>query len=109
MGSLRVTFIQPDGAERTIEDVQPSQSLMAVARDHGVEGILADCGGSCSCATCHVYVDPEWQPLVGPADEIESEVLDMVAEIQRSNSRLSCQIVLTPELDGIRVVVAPAI
>lgn len=107
MGSIRVTFIQPDGTERTIEGVEPGQSLMAVAREHGIEGILADCGGSCSCATCHVYVDPEWEPAVGPADQIESEVLDMVTDVRRSNSRLSCQIVLTPELDGIRVVVAP--
>lgn len=106
---LKVTFIQTDGVEKTFEDVVPGQSLMEVGRSNGVDGILGDCGGSCACATCHVYVDPQWQAIVGPADEVEHSTLDMVSDIQRSNSRLCCQIMLRAELDGLRVAVAPSI
>jgi 2Fe-2S ferredoxin len=67
---IKVTFVQDDGVERTIENVDAGQSLMQVARHHGVKGILADCGGGCACATCHVYVDPRWQDIVGPPDDI---------------------------------------
>jgi 2Fe-2S ferredoxin len=58
MSSLKAIFIQANGLERTIEDIAPGETLMSVARAHRVEGILGDCGGSCACATCHVYVDP---------------------------------------------------
>ena len=107
MGSLTITFIEDDGTVRTFEDVEAGQSLMELGRSQGVAGILADCGGACACATCHVYVDPEWQEIVGPPDDIEAEMLDMVSDIQRENSRLSCQIRLRPELDGLKVTVAP--
>ncbi len=107
VGSLRVTFVQQDGVEKTVADAEAGASLMVVARTNGVEGIFGDCGGCCSCATCHVYVDPQWQERVGPADEVEISTLDMVSDLQRSNSRLSCQILLRPELDGVRVEVAP--
>lgn len=104
---MRITFVQVNGVEKTIEDARPGETLMVVARAHGVEGILGDCGGSCSCATCHVYVDPEWQAAVGPPDEVESLTLDTVSSVLRSNSRLGCQVVLRPELDGLKVTVAP--
>jgi len=107
--SLKVTFVQADGVEKTIEDVATGQSLMEVGRFHGVDGILGDCGGSCACATCHVYVDAQWQAAVGPPDEIEHSTLDMVSDLHRSNSRLCCQILLRPELDGLKVTVAPSI
>ena len=107
MSSINVTFVEPDGAEKVIEDAKVGLSLMEVARSHGVNGILADCGGGCACATCHVYVDPEWQEEVGFPDEIENEMLDMVSDLHRSNSRLSCQIPIRPELDGLRVTVVP--
>jgi 2Fe-2S ferredoxin len=81
---------------------------MELARANGVEGILGDCGGGCACATCHVYVDAKWLDVVGPPDEIESAALDMVSDIQRSNSRLCCQIKVRPELDGLKVTVAPS-
>jgi 2Fe-2S ferredoxin len=106
MGSLRLTFVQPDGTERTIENVEPGQSLMELARENGVDGILGDCDGGCSCATCHVYVDPGWLKVVGPPDDIESLTLAMESDVQRDNSRLSCQIEVQPELDGLRVTVA---
>lgn len=80
---------------------------MEVAKARGVVGILGDCGGGCACATCHVYIDPEWQEDVGMVDSIEEMTLDMVSDIARENSRLGCQITLAPELDGLRVTVAP--
>ena len=105
---MKITFVQVNGVEKTIEDARPGETLMTLGRTHGVEGILGDCGGGCSCATCHVYVDPAWQTAVGPPDEIESATLDTVSNVLRANSRLGCQIVLRPELDGLRVTVAPS-
>ena len=107
MSSIKVTFAQSDGSEQAIDDAEVGRSLMEVAREHGVPGILADCGGGCACATCHVYVDEQWREAVGSPDEIESEMLDMVSDLHQPNSRLSCQIKLKSELDGLRVTVAP--
>jgi 2Fe-2S ferredoxin len=104
---FKVTFVQANGVEKTIENATPGESLMELARANGVEGILGDCGGGCACATCHVYVDPKWQNVVGPPDEVEAAALDMVSDIQRSNSRLCCQIKVRAELDGVKVTVAP--
>ena len=106
---VKVTFVQDNGVEKTFEDVATGQSLMEVGRFNNVEGIMGDCGGSCACATCHVYVTPEWQAAVGPADDVEVATLDMVSDLYKPNSRLCCQIQLREELDGIRVVVAPAL
>jgi ferredoxin, 2Fe-2S len=108
VSSLKVTYVQTDGVERTIEDAKPGWSLMEVARANDIEGILGDCGGACACATCHVYIDPEWQEAVGAPDDVEAEMLDMVSDVRRTNSRLACQIKLSAELDGLRVTVAPA-
>jgi 2Fe-2S ferredoxin len=108
VSSIKVTFAQGDGSEQTIEDAEVGRSLMEVARENGVPGILADCGGGCACATCHVYVDEDWQEAVGGPNEIEFEMLDMVSDLHKENSRLSCQIKLSPELDGLRVTVAPS-
>lgn len=107
MAALKVTFIQQDGVEKTIEGLAPGQSLMEVGRDNGVAGILGDCGGSCACATCHVYVEPQWQAAVGAPDPIEHSTLDMAIDV-RPNSRLCCQIALRQELDGLRLRVAPS-
>jgi 2Fe-2S ferredoxin len=95
------------GDEHRITVGARGQTLMEVAKDKGVEGILADCGGACSCATCHVFVDAEWWDRVGEPDEIEFAMLDMVADVAQPNSRLSCQIKLTDALDGLKVTVAP--
>jgi 2Fe-2S ferredoxin len=108
MSTVKITLVQADGEAVIIEDAAVGVSLMEVAKAHGVDGILGDCGGGCACATCHVYVDPEWLDIVGPPDSIEEMTLDMVSDIQRSNSRLGCQISLRPELDGLRVTVAPS-
>ena len=109
MSAGTVTFVQVDGVEKTIEGVASGESLMEVGRNAGVDGILGDCGGSCACATCHVYVDPQWQARAGAPDEVESATLDMVSDVQKPNSRLCCQIKFREELGGIRVVVAPSV
>ncbi|HEY9545118.1 MAG TPA: 2Fe-2S iron-sulfur cluster-binding protein [Solimonas sp.] len=106
---MKVTFVQADGEERTIDNIAPGTPLMNAARDHGVAGILGDCGGSCACGTCHVHVAPEWQAAVGDADDVELAALDMVAHVQQANSRLCCQISAREELDGLRLIVVPAI
>ena len=108
MASIKVTFVQVDGVEKAIADAVPGESLMELAKANGVEGIIGDCGGGCACATCHVYVDPQWMAVVGAPDEIEEMTLDMVSDIHRSNSRLCCQIMVRPELDGLRLTVAPS-
>lgn len=107
MGNLTVTMTDVNGETRTFSDVDEGLSLMEVAKAHDVAGIFADCGGGCSCATCHVYVAPEWYARVGEPDSIEADMLDMAVDPQ-ANSRLSCQIKLSADLDGIAVTVAPS-
>lgn len=109
MSNINITMVQDDGVEVVIKDAKVGESLMLAAKAQGVDGILGDCGGGCACATCHVYVDPQWLDVVGAPDTIEEMTLDMVSDITRSNSRLSCQICVRPELDGLKVTVAPAI
>jgi 2Fe-2S ferredoxin len=106
MATITVTFVLTDGTERTLTAEIAGQTLMELARTNGIEGILADCGGSCACATCHVYVDAQWKDVVGPADDVEGMTLEMVT-YPKPESRLSCQVKLRPELDGLRVSVAP--
>jgi 2Fe-2S ferredoxin len=108
MGNLTVTMTDVNGETRTFTDAEEGISLMEIAKAHGVEGIFGDCGGGCSCATCHVYVAGEWMEKVGQPDDIEFGMLDMVSDVQKDTSRLSCQIKMSPELDGIAVTVAPA-
>ncbi len=107
MSSITVTFVQPDGVEKTVSDAVEGESLMDVAKNNGVEGILGDCGGGCACATCHVYVDDAWRETVGGPDDIEEMTLDMAGDAFSDASRLSCQIQLRPELDGLKVKVVP--
>jgi len=97
----RVKYIEPDGAVREV-DAEPGSTLMEAAVDNNVEGIIAECGGACSCATCHVYVEEEWLERLSPPDAQEDGMLDCVIE-RRANSRLSCQIQLSDDLDGITV------
>ena len=80
--------------------------VMEVIRDWGLD-IKAECGGALSCATCHVYVDPDWLPVVGTPSDEEEDMLDSVGDV-RPNSRLSCQILLDDNLDGLRVTLAPS-
>jgi 2Fe-2S ferredoxin len=97
-----IHYILKDGSTRSIE-ANPGASVMETAVHHNVRGIDAECGGSCSCATCHVYIDDAFVDRLLPADEMESELLEGTACERRHNSRLSCQIVVTPALDGLTV------
>ena len=97
----KITFIQPDGREQTVEG-EPGMTVMETAKKHLVDGIEAECGGACACATCHVYVDDQWRERVGPPAEMEEDMLDFAFDV-RESSRLSCQIKVTPELDGLVV------
>ena len=107
MAGISVSLTDPDGKVTKIDDAEIGASLMEAARTAGVAGIIAECGGACSCATCHVYIDEAWMAEVGQPDEVEEEMLDMVDEIRQPTSRLSCQIKLTAELDGLGATVAP--
>lgn len=99
------------GVDGTIHAIgaKEGETLMEALREAGVEGILAECGGACSCATCHVYVDAEWFETVGPPNDVEEDMLDMVDEIRQPTSRLSCQVALSHELDGLSATVAPEV
>lgn len=101
----KVVVIDRSG-ERSELDVPPKGTFMDVLRDGGFDELEAMCGGSCSCATCHVYVDPSFAALLPPIGEDESELLDG-SEHRTEKSRLSCQIRLNEELDGIMVTIAP--
>ena len=108
MGNLKVTMTDVNGETRTFDDVEEGMSLMELGKQHGVAGIMGDCGGGCACATCHVYVDQAWWDKVGEPDDIEFAMLDMVADVMKDTSRLGCQIKMKPEFDGLSVTVAPA-
>ena len=97
----KVIYIQPNGNRREV-DAPVGLSVMEVALSNEIDGIVALCGGSCACATCHVYVEPEWFDKLPPREEIEEGMLESAWE-PKPNSRLSCQIPVTPELDGITV------
>ncbi|MDP9066024.1 MAG: 2Fe-2S iron-sulfur cluster-binding protein [Pseudomonadota bacterium] len=99
----RVVFVEPGGARREV-DVPPGITLMEAARCNGVAGIVAQCGGACACATCHVYVEPEWFGKLPPPEEMEEGMLESAWQ-SRSNSRLSCQVTLVADLDGLQVTV----
>jgi 2Fe-2S ferredoxin len=96
-----ITYIQPDGAQQTVVG-EPGMTLMETAKKHLIDGIEAECGGACACATCHVYVDEAWRAAVGPPSEMEEDMLDFAFDV-RPNSRLSCQIKVTEALDGLIV------
>ena len=98
---VQITYVEHDGTEHVV-DSQTGVSLMQAAIDNLVPGIDADCGGECSCATCHVMVNENWLEKVGPPGEMEESMLDLNPERQE-NSRLSCQVEVSEELDGLRV------
>ena len=95
----KITFIQPDGESRTVE-AEPGMTVMEAAKLNDIAGIEAECGGACACATCHVYIDPEWVEKTGKPAEMEEDMLDFAFDV-RKESRLSCQIKVTAELDGL--------
>lgn len=99
----RITFIEPGGLRRVIE-APIGVTLMEAAVQNGVQGILALCGGACACATCHVYVEAAWLPRLERREEMEEGMLECAWE-PRDNSRLSCQIHITADMDGMQVIV----
>jgi ferredoxin, 2Fe-2S len=99
----KVVFLQPDGTRREVE-APVGITLMEVALQHAIPGVVAQCGGACACATCHVYVDPSWLSRLEPPEEMEEGMLEMAWE-PRDNSRLSCQVHITAKLDGLEVTV----
>ena len=97
----KIVFVDNAGVE-TVVDGTDGMSVMEVAIENEIDGILAECGGACACATCHVYVDEAFRELTGEADEMEEAMLEFNENTQ-PNSRLSCQIEVSPELEGLRV------
>jgi 2Fe-2S ferredoxin len=99
----KITYIDSNGASRTV-DGEVGATVMETAIRNNVPGIEAECGGACACATCHVYVDAAWRAKTGEPSPMEEDMLDFGFEV-RANSRLSCQIKITDELDGLVVTV----
>ena len=97
-----ITFILKDGAERAVE-AEPGMTVMEAAVKNSIPGIAAECGGACACSTCHVYVAPEWVDRLPPRDPMEADMLDFAWQPDPDRSRLTCQIKVTPELDGLVV------
>lgn len=100
-----ITFKQPDGTEQTVE-AKAGVTVMEAAKLNNVPGIEAECGGACACATCHVYVSDAWAEKTGKPSEMEEDMLDFAFDV-RETSRLSCQIRVSDDLDGL-VVEVPA-
>ena len=103
MPTIHVT--NRDGSQEDVE-ADSGKSLMENLRDGGIDDILALCGGNCSCATCHVYVDEGWADKLPPVSGDEDDLLD-TSDHRLDHSRLSCQVPVTDDLDGLRVTVAP--
>ena len=98
----KITYIEHNGTVHEI-DVKPGMTVMEGARDNGVPGIDAYCGGACACSTCHVYVAADWVDRLPARDPMEEDMLDFAYEPDPLRSRLTCQIKVTPELDGLVV------
>lgn len=101
----RLIVTRSDGSQVELEG-KDGASVMEVIRDSGAAELLALCGGCCSCATCHVFVDPAFADRLAPMGEDESDLLDS-SDHRNAQSRLSCQIFLSPEVDGLAVTIAP--
>ncbi|MEN8838798.1 2Fe-2S iron-sulfur cluster-binding protein [Celeribacter marinus] len=98
----KITYIEFNGTEHVV-DVPNGRTVMEGARDNGVPGIDADCGGACACSTCHVYVSPEWVEKLTPKDAMEEDMLDFAFQPDAARSRLTCQIKVTDAIDGLVV------
>ncbi len=98
---VKITFIDTAGTARTVEG-EVGSTVMETAIKNGVTGIEAECGGACACSTCHVYIDDAWREKVGAPSPMEEDMLDFAYEVKPS-SRLSCQIKVSDELDGLTV------
>jgi len=101
----QITVITRSGEPQTVE-TPANYTVMESIRDAGIDELLALCGGSCSCATCHVYVDPDFLDKIAGYGDDENDLLDG-SDYRQPNSRLSCQIKISPALDGMTVTIAP--
>jgi 2Fe-2S ferredoxin len=101
----KITYVGADGTRYEVE-AENGSTVMENAIRNGVPGIEAECGGACACATCHVYVAEEWRAATGEPEPMEEDMLDFAYEL-KPTSRLSCQIHVTDELDGLLVTVPP--
>ena len=97
----KVTFIDHKGVEHAVE-AQSGKTVMQSALDNHVEGIVAECGGTCSCGTCHCYIEEQWLDRMPPTSSMETETLECSVGV-KSNSRLSCQVTLTDDMHGLVV------
>jgi 2Fe-2S ferredoxin len=97
----KITYVEHDGTEHVV-DVADGLSVMEGAVNNMIPGIDADCGGACACATCHVYVDDKFMDKIEPKEDMEQTMLDFAPDVKET-SRLSCQIKVKPELDGMVV------
>ena len=102
---VKITYMDTAGGARSVEG-EVGSTVMETAIRNDVPGIDAECGGACSCATCHVYVDEAWRSVTGEPSSMEEDMLDFAFEV-RPTSRLSCQIKVTPDLDGLVVTTPP--
>jgi 2Fe-2S ferredoxin len=102
----KLVFVGADGTHHVVDAVV-GDSVMVGAVQNGVPGIVAECGGNISCGTCHVWVQDKFIPLVGAPGEMEEDLIDMAVTERRSGSRLSCQIVVTEQVDGLIVDIPP--
>lgn len=98
---VKINFIDHKGETRSVE-AEAGSTVMEAAIRNAIPGILAECGGACACATCHVYVDESWKEKTGDPSPMEEDMLDFAFDV-RPTSRLSCQIKVTDELDGLSV------
>jgi ferredoxin, 2Fe-2S len=99
---VKITYIEHNGTQHEV-DVAEGLTVMEGAVKNNIPGIEADCGGACACSTCHVYVDPAWTDILPPKEEMEEDMLDFAFEPDPERSRLTCQLKVTPELDGLVV------
>lgn len=97
---VQLIFVHPDGSQTEVDALE-GQSVMKAAVANDVDGIVGECGGAMMCATCHCYVDEAWADRTGPREDGEEDMLEGAASEVTEHSRLSCQIKLTPELDGL--------
>jgi 2Fe-2S ferredoxin len=95
----KFTFIEHNGTEHKVE-AEDGAILMRVGQANFIPTIRGECGGTCSCGSCHVYVDPAWLPKLKPPHELEQMMIDSLELVKKDNSRLTCMILVTPELDG---------
>jgi 2Fe-2S ferredoxin len=102
---MKINVTDQDGNRHTLDAVEGWQ-VMEIIRDHGLP-IKAECGGSCCCATCHVFVAPEWVERLHAMTEDEDDMLDETFDRDDTYSRLSCQLIMTEELDGLEVTLSP--